>query len=303
MITAKLRKTPYDVMLAPFGFLPLTWRGPSVVVLHNILAFGDLARRELSPLRALYRERAISSSLRRATIVLTVSDYLRKLVLDHFTFIDPSRVGVAHYGLSTELLSSAPEAQTSARRKNVLVVSALWPYKRVDQAIEAFALATAEEPDAVLRIAGPGTPTQLAASMNIARRWHILDRVLFLGNVPHSRLGQLYAESDAVLHLSEIESFGLPVLEAMGTGIPVLAKRIGGIPEVAGEAAIWIPPNAEAGHIAGLLRRVLSDDTFRVQHIRAGRREAAQFSWARNAELTARALRRAVTASKQPPGT
>jgi len=115
----------------------------------------------------------------------------------------------------------------------------------------------------------------------------------FLGNVPHERLGDVYASADVLLYLSEIESFGLPVIEAMRAGVPVIARRIPGILEVAGDAPLWIHEHEGGVEAAVHLRRLLSDDALRAERVRAGRAQAAKYTWERAAELTADALRAA----------
>src|SRR5438105_6726984 len=144
LVAASLARRGYDVLLAPFNFLPPGWRGPSVVVEHNVLGFSAPVRLpgRFSRLRAVYRPRATRWSLRHATRTIAVSSYLRRLLLERFSFLEPEHVHVAPYGVSRQLLESAAGARVSDSRPDVLVVSALWPYKRVDQAIRVFAAAT-----------------------------------------------------------------------------------------------------------------------------------------------------------------
>jgi glycosyltransferase involved in cell wall biosynthesis len=120
--------------------------------------------------------------------------------------------------------------------------------------------------------------------------------VRFLGNVPHQRLQTLYRESDVLLYLSEIESFGLPVLEAMAAGLPVIAKPIEALVEVGGEAPLWVPTDARTDEVAAALRKLLLDPGVHAERSRAGRRQAEGFTWSRAAASTAAALRKAATA-------
>jgi glycosyltransferase involved in cell wall biosynthesis len=105
---------------------------------------------------------------------------------------------------------------------------------------------------------------------------------------------ELYRQTDVMLYLSEIESFGLPVLEAMAAGVPVIAKPIGGLVEVGGDVPVWVAPEASADEISAALRRVLADDHDLRRRSRDGRARAALFTWEKAADLTAQAVQRAL---------
>ncbi len=119
------------------------------------------------------------------------------------------------------------------------------------------------------------------------RRLKIADKVHFLDNVPNSDLPGLYASADALVFVSLSEGFGLPVIEAMSCGCPVIASRISSIPEVAGDAALYVDPYnvddiAQAMRVVGRKRAFL---------IRKGFRQARKFSWKKTAEQTSRVFR------------
>ena len=284
------------VLLAPLNFLPATWRGPSVAVQHNVLSFGHTVTRtrDLARLRGWYRPRALAMTLRRATEIAAVSAYLRELLLDRFRDLDPNRVHVIPHGVPRRWKDLAPASQTASASPTVLVVSALWRYKRVDHAIEAFAQATRDLPAARLEIAGPGGEGERAALEDLARRLEVTDRVVFLGSLDYDELARRYVSADALLYLSEVESFGLPVLEAMALGVPVVARRVGGVVEVGGNVPFWVSPEAGPADAAAQLQRALLDADARYAHVSAGRARAEAFTWDRTATLTADALRAAV---------
>ena len=103
----------------------------------------------------------------------------------------------------------------------------------------------------------------------------------------------LYAWADVVLHLSRIESFGLPVLEAMAAGVPVVATRAGGVAEIGADAPIWLDPAATAEETAAAVQLALTDEGLRAESVRRGRERAAGFTWERSAGLLADTLRAA----------
>jgi glycosyltransferase involved in cell wall biosynthesis len=298
LVAARLRRR-YDVLLAPFGNLPPTWRGASVVVHHNVLAFGSELRKTLSLSRALWRPLATRTSVRNATRTIAISEYLRSLLLERFDTLDPRTVDVAPYGVRPAPLVERPRTPVDARAPRLLAVSALWPYKRIDQAIETLALIRNEFPLATLSVAGPDAGAERARLEALADRLGAGDAVCFVGNLPQEELREAYRSSDVLLYLSEIESFGLPVLEAMMLGTPVVARRIPGVAEIGGEGPFWIRPDGNAEETADVVRRALTDEASRSLHVRISREQASRFTWRHAAELTAGAVRAA--AAEGPP--
>jgi glycosyltransferase involved in cell wall biosynthesis len=112
------------------------------------------------------------------------------------------------------------------------------------------------------------------------------DGITLMGSVSESELLALYSCADALLYPSLFEGFGLPVLEAMACGTPVIASSTSAIPEVAGDAAILVDP-ANASRIAAALHRLLEDGSYRSELSRRGIAQAARFSWQETARRTA----------------
>lgn len=295
-IARRLSRAGYDVLLAPFNFMPATWRGPCVVIEHSVLAIRPA---HTSLLRAWYRRRALALTLRRATEVVAVSAYLRELLLEHFPSLDPALVHVAPAGVPTGLLRPAlPRVSPPCVR--VLCIGALWPHKRIDQAVAAFARASRGLERAELVIAGPGARSARRDLEALALRLGVRERVRFVGNVPHQRLAELYASADALLFLSETESFGLPVLEAMALGLPVIARRVGGVAEVGGDGPLWVENDAGVTEIADLLQRLVTTPQLAEERRRAGLEQARRFEWRPAAVQVAECLGRAAAGTSVP---
>jgi glycosyltransferase involved in cell wall biosynthesis len=281
-----------DVLLGPLNYLPGSPHGPAVVVQHNVLSLPSAAHasRDVSRLRRWYRPRALRRTLARATEVAAVSESLRRRLLADFPSYNPDRVRVVPLGVDAGWAARAADARTEPPTGRVLVVAAHWDYKRLPLALDAFADAAGELPGARLRVAGPGDGRELTRR---AERLGVADRVELLGHVPHERLPELYGWADALLHLSTIESFGLPVLEAAAAGVPVVATRIDAVEEVAGDAPLWVEPDAAPGDIAEAVTRAVTDEPARAAAIERGRARASEFTWERSARLLADTLREA----------
>ncbi len=254
-VARSLAGRDFDVLLAPLNYIPHLWRGPAVVVEHNLLTLpSEISRNDaISRTKAWYRPRALHSTLRRAREVVAVSEYLRGRLLAEVPSLDPDRVRVIPLGLPPDWAERTAHRTVTGSR--VLVVSALSGYKRIGLAIEAFARAVESVPDATLTIAGPGSPERARELKRLADQRGVADRVSLLGNVPHDTVAELYGGSAVVLHLSTLESFALPVLEAMGAGVPIVASRIESNAELGGDAPLWLDPAAGVDETAALLVR------------------------------------------------
>jgi len=304
IVVRRVIQLDYDVLLAPLNYLPLVWSGPSVVVQHNLLA-GKGASVSYGVLRAIYRRRAVASSVRRATYVIAVAHHLRNRLLEWYPDIDPSKVRVVPLAPATGLLATPPRdlvrpGKSGLSPKTVLVVGTLWAYKGVTEAVDAFALVARGCDDLRLVIAGPGSRSERRAIRRRAEQAGVHERVELLGNLTHAELGGWYRHAAVLLFLSRIESFPLPVVEAMAMGVPVVARRIAGVIEVAGNAPLWVDIEAESYQIAQTLEKALSDQDARAIAISRGLSRSAMLSWSNTADLTARALRDAVHKPLKP---
>ena len=192
--------------------------------------------------------------------------------------------------------AATPEADLRERlglgaRRVVLSVSAKRPHKNLMRTLEALAAIPAQRrPVLVL----PGYPTPHEDELrDRARALGIGDDVVFLGWISAADLEGLYALASLVVFVSLYEGFGLPVLEAMQRGVPVVTSDRSSLPEVAGDAALTVDPQ-DVRAIAAAIERVLDDELLAARLRAAGRTQAARFSWERTAALTARCYVRAL---------
>lgn len=163
----------------------------------------------------------------------------------------------------------------------VLIVGHTQPYMNVEGALRAAAAAREAVDLEVVKIGAPLTVEHGALTGAEGLRGHVRE----LGIIDDERLGEWYAAADALLYLPVLSGFGLPVLEAMASGLPVVTSNTGGVAEVAGRAASVVDPrNARAaGHA---LAAILSDEPHRMTLVQRGLARALEFSWRQTAERT-----------------
>jgi glycosyltransferase involved in cell wall biosynthesis len=236
----------------------------------------------------------VSFQARRASAVLTVSEFCRRDLIDSYG-LDPRRVHVVPNAveplrpLSGQRRARA-EAELAGHRVDspfLLYLGNLHPRKNVARALRAFAAARRTDPalaDHQFVVAGArwwGSGEQEAAGESPP------GRVAFLGRVDDDLRQLLLEQADALVYVSRFEGFGLPPLEAMAAGTPVLAGEAGAIPEVTGGAALLVDPD-DLGAITAGIRRIVSDSALRHDLVEQGHSRVAHYDL-RSTGLAARA--------------
>jgi alpha-1,3-rhamnosyl/mannosyltransferase len=276
-----------DAFLSTNSYLTawFTWC-PTVLVVHDLVAF---ERPEWVLGSAGRIERATAApALRRAAAVVCDSEATRIDLVRRFPNVAGRAVTVP---LAADRAFGAPVAapgHPSLDAPYVLAVGTLEPRKNLETLIAAWvALDPAVRGDRLLALVGPrgwdAAPILTAARDAGAR---------LLGRVSEDELRALYAGADAFAYPSRYEGFGLPVLEAMAAGAPVLTSKVSSLPEVAGDAALLVDPE-DTGAIGAALVRILDEPGLAGELRARGRAQAARFSWERTARETLAAVRAA----------
>jgi glycosyltransferase involved in cell wall biosynthesis len=250
-------------VLPPFLRKP---RGPKVVMtLHDVVA---LARPQFVDwrMRGFFRL-ALPQVLRKVDVVHTDSEFSRQEISHHLK-IDQERIVVVPLALRWPVETGAGQK----REKIVLAVGNLEPRKNIGRAIEAFAAVRAADPELRMLIVGKPSTGHGA----LTREW-VGQGVEWLGYVDDERLRQLYRTATVLLFPSLHEGFGLPVIEAMSQGCPVICSNAASLPEVAGDAALYVDP-LDVGSMANALKKLINDHATREQLTWKGRERAAEFS-------------------------
>lgn len=291
------RAAQADVLHVP-GFDAPRWKPcPVVVTVHDLI--GVLFPQNLPPVSRFYWSRWLPFSARFADHIIadsehTQRDIVRLLKIDpaHITVI-PLAAGPQYQPIEPPDLLQATRQRYQLPERFIYFVSTLEPRKGIDTLLEALAIVVRTQPDVKLVITGKrGWYTeQLFAQIE---RLQLAPRVQFTDYVPDEDLPALYNCADVLAFPSRYEGFGLTVLEAMACGTPVVCSNSSSLPEVAGEAALLVPPD-DAAALAQALQRVLDDAALRWQMKTQGLQQAARFSWQHTAQETLAVYERVIT--------
>jgi glycosyltransferase involved in cell wall biosynthesis len=281
----KINAALLDVTHHLGGVIPPLCRGTSAVTVHDLQYleypqyFSEAKRR--------YLKASQGPSLKRADVVMAISDFTRRDILEHFD-IDVSKVVV-----TPPVVSEAPhigDADRHAVRESlglqgdfVLYPAATYPHKNHLMLVRAFA-AVAAEHDVTLVLTGAtgagawgsafSTQGEIAV---LAEKLGVADKVRMLGYLPREQLLALYAEATMLAFPSRFEGFGLPVVEAMAAGCPVLAADATALPELVEGAGLLIDPDDEA-EWTRQIARLLGKPTRRAELSAAGHKRATELA-------------------------
>jgi glycosyltransferase involved in cell wall biosynthesis len=284
-----LARRPVDLFHGVTGFeLPRGGAARLVTTVHDLI---PLRFPRLTPRRHRWAVRLLlPGALRRAARVIAVSQATRAEILARFA-LPPEKVRVVPEAASPAFAAPPPEATARVRARHgletpyVLFVGLLEPKKNLPALL-----------DAVARLERRGAWGDTRLCLAGARGWGLddlparvsrlgLERIVrFLGPVAEADLPALYAGALAFAFPSLWEGFGLPVLEAMAAGAPVVASRRGALPEITEGAALLVEPEPDA--LADALATVLADKPLRERLREAGLARARAFSWERTARET-----------------
>jgi glycosyltransferase involved in cell wall biosynthesis len=289
------------VALAHFQYVaPPLCPCPTIVTVHDISY--EHFPEYFNPLQRARMRLLIPLSARRAAEVLTVSEYSRRDIIDRYG-IPEERVTVTYNGVSEAFHVQSPEEALAATasfkidRPFILGVGNLQARKNLLRLIRAYArLRDSGDCDHDLFLVGQAAWKGHQIQSEVVRLG-ITQFVRRTGYVSEEQLIGLYNRAELFVYPSTFEGFGLPVIEAMACGTPVLTSNTSALPEIAGDAAVTVNPYDEDA-IGDGLRRLLKDDALRSRLRVAGLLRARDFSWRAVAERTAQAYARALSSRK-----
>lgn len=292
------RRAGVDLMHFPVNVVSLPPSVPQVVTVHD-LAFHHFPE-QYPAAKQRYLRLMTRLSVSRARRVIAVSEATRRDIIRLYG-CPPERVVAVPNGIGDEMRPLPLDEVVAFRREQglpeefLLFLGTLQPRKNLETLLRAYATIT-NEVDWPLVVAG-GTGWQYDRIFQLVRQLGLVERVRFVGYVVGEQLPLWYNAAKAFVYPSLYEGFGLPVLEAMACGTPVIASNTSSLPEVVGDAGLLVDPRSVRG-LASTMLAVARDGDLRQQLGQRGRERARAFSWTRTAELTVEVYRQALRGSR-----
>jgi glycosyltransferase involved in cell wall biosynthesis len=267
-----LARAHADLLFVPSHAIPFAWPGRALTVVHD-LAFERFAH-AYTPAARAYLQLTTRWAANRCQLLIAVSESTKSDLVALYG-VKPDRIRVVPLGGGEPVTAKAAPASRLAELglegSFVLQVGRIEARKN-----QAAALAAVERLEGVtLAVAGPERDRALAARLRESRRCRVL------GVVDQATLELLYQRADAVVVPSLYEGFGLPLLEAMARGKVVVATAASSLPEVGGDAALYVDDPGDAAALAKALSKALGDEQLRARLGPAAQARAGQFTWDR----------------------
>jgi glycosyltransferase involved in cell wall biosynthesis len=262
---------------------------PASLVIHMKTMHAFTAPEALPVTSRLYRRLSYPRSARVADAIIINSESLRSEIEQHLN-VDPAKLRLIHEAVDHDLFKPGDAAAARSRvapyglrKPFALFVSSLWPYKNCEGLLRAWALARAQLGDRQLAVVGAGREAYADSLRSLAVDLGISSDVVFVGGIPLEETVHFYRAADVFVYPSLNETFGLPILEAMACGCPVVTSDTSAMPETAGGAAILSDPK-EPGAIAQAILEAIGPGRDYLREL--GLKRAGQFTWGSTAAST-----------------
>lgn len=276
-------------------------RSPVVITVHDIVPYLVRDDREQSTFRHPF-DRGFDAlamrGLKRADHIIAISQYTKRTLVDTLS-IPAERISVILYGLDHETFRPITVDDAFRQRygldrdhQYVVYVGAESPRKNLPRLVHAFARVKANRP--AVKLIKVGTPTYLAQFQELKAligELGLEKDVIFVDHPPEQDLVGFYNLADVFVFPSLYEGFGMPPLEALACGAPVITSNATSIPEVVGDAAIQVDPYS-VDALAGAIERVLASPSLQAELSEKGQARAAAFDWSHTARETLAIYRR-----------
>jgi glycosyltransferase involved in cell wall biosynthesis len=291
-----LHRREVDLLHAMAFVGPLVTPCPFVVTIYDLsfLHCPDAFR----PWNRWYLSTFTALSVRRARRVIVISKSTKRDVVDMLS-VPPDRVDVVYCGVD-EIFHPLPAAEVANFRHEralpdrfILFLGTLEPRKNVQKLIRAYSRWRKVEPGIPKLVVAGGKGWYYDRIFDEVESLGLTGEVIFPGYVMQEDLPWWYSAADLFVYPSRFEGFGMPVLEAMACGTPVVTTNVAALPEVAGDAALLVDPDDET-QLVEVMRQALRDEALRQEMRAKGLAQAAGFTWARTARQTADTYDRAL---------
>lgn len=282
-----LNKFKPDLFLSPDGFLSLGAKCKQLPVLHDINFLHHPA--DSKWLTSKYYNRYFPKFAAEATRIATVSQFSKQDIAGNYG-ISPDKIDVVYNGINSFFKVIEENGQARVREKYThgkpffICVGSLHPRKNIPNLIRAFALFKKEtQSDLCLVLAGPDF-WGLAEIHKTIDEAGVKEAVVFTGRLPNEELASLLGSALALTFIPYYEGFGIPLVEAMAAGVPIICSNVTSLPEVAGEAALLVDP-LNVLEIKSAMVDIYSSPALRKSLVEKGSLQKQKFSWDKTSDL------------------
>jgi glycosyltransferase involved in cell wall biosynthesis len=280
----RLLKDRVDVVFLPAQRGPLVSPCPSILTILDLIILHHPEWYD-QPWLSFYTRRILPAVVKGATRIITISEHSRRDIIDYF-HVAPEKIEVIHCGtnralfkpLSAEDISPKLEQKYQVRRPYFLFVGSIEPRKNPDIIIKAYERFRDRDGDPVSLIFVGNWGWKFESVRQAYERSRYKKDMRFVGYVPAEDLPLFYNGAECSLYPSSYEGFGIPVLEAMSCGCPVITTSVSSLPEVGGDAALYVSPG-DSTELAEAMARVHGDEALRKELSKKGLSRSSQFSW------------------------
>lgn len=281
----RLRRDGVDVYHDTLYLLPLLFprKIPGIVTVYDL---SGLVMRKFHNARVLLTSVWIPSSLKRARKIIAISEFTKNEILRLFPFAE-GKIEVVLCGVSKNFTPASESQIADVRRKYhlperfIMFVGTLEPRKNLENLLKAFSIVHKEIPHKLLIVGGKGW--KYSNIFQKLEELKIAERVVFTGYVPLDDLPAMFSAAEIFVYPSLYEGFGLPILEAMATGCPVITSNVSSMPEVAGDSALFVDP-LNVDDIAEKIKILSQNNELKQELSRKGIERAKLFSWEKAAK-------------------
>ena len=286
-IPAVLKKVKADLFLSPDGYLSTRTHIPQITVIHDL----NFVHRpgDLPWLTAYYYNRYFPMFARTAERVATVSVFSRNDIMKSFG-IPAEKIDVVYDG-HNPLYEPLPESEQNLVRNQYtggepyfLFIGAMHPRKNIEGLLRAFEEFKKNTVSRLKLLIVGGVMFKTGTIFEFYKGMEFRDDVVFTGRIPVEELRKILGSAMALTFVPFFEGFGIPVLEAMAAGVPVICSFTTSLSEVGGDAVLYTDPQ-QPSQIAWAMQKISSNEKLRKTLIEKGNRQKDKFSWERSAEL------------------
>jgi len=280
------RYPPADVYHYPHFDLPLLAHPRSVVTIYDVNHVSLASYFEsLRTLKRLYSLGTTAMGITRAQHIITISEASKRQLLERFPWLDPRKVTVTYFGLNDRFQTPPGPEKTREFRQRfklgqdrfILYVGTHRPHKNVSRLIEAYErLRRGQGISQKLLLVG--SPNGDGSVPRTIQALGLQEHVRLLGHIADDELPLAYRMADVFIYCSLSEGFGMPLLEAMASEVPIVTSNVGAMAEVVGESAVLVNPYS-VDSIAEGMSRALSSESLRWELIARGQARLQRFRW------------------------